>query len=50
LIDKNLPRGFHGGELQFFFGAEMREESALAHFQIVGEPANREAFEPFDGG
>src|SRR3712207_8014937 len=37
-------------DLQLFLRSEVREESALAHRQIVGEPADGQAFEAFERG
>jgi hypothetical protein len=43
-------RGVDGGELELLFGAEVGVDAALAHVERAGEIADREAFEPPQGG
>lgn len=50
LIDKKLPGGFDGSQLQVLFGTKVREEAAFAHVELLREAADGEAFETFDGG
>jgi len=49
-IDEKLARGFDSGELQILLGTEVSEKAALAHFQVVSEAADGEAFETLEGG
>jgi len=49
-FDKNLARHLDRGELQFFLGAEMGEEAALAHSELLGEGADGKTFEALSGG
>ena len=39
-----------GGELEILLGAEVGVHAALAHVERAGEVADRETFEPVDGG
>jgi hypothetical protein len=47
---EDVPGGLDGGELQLFLGAEVRVEPALAHPDVRGEVADRDAFEAIDCG
>jgi hypothetical protein len=42
--------GIHGGALQFFLGAEMGEEAAFAHAELLGERTDRKALEAMNRG
>src|SRR6185295_17364669 len=48
LVDVALRRGFHRRELQVFLRAEVCEEAALRHLQLIREAADGEAFESFE--
>ena len=47
---KDLPRHLNCGQLQLFFGTEMSEQSALAHLQFLGQAADGETLQAFQGG
>jgi hypothetical protein len=47
-IDEKLTSGFDGSELQILLGAKVGKKTALAHFQVIGEAADGEAFETFE--
>jgi hypothetical protein len=39
-----------GGQLQGLLGAEVPDHAGLAHAEVGGEPADRDALQPVDGG
>jgi hypothetical protein len=49
LARETLARDLDGRELQLFLRAEVREEAALRHLQLLGETADGQPFEPLGG-
>ena len=50
VVDEAAAGGVDRRQLQLLLGAEVREQTALAHAQLGREPADGQALEPFDGG
>ena len=50
LINEALPGGVDRGDLQFFLRAEVGEEAALRHPELVREAADRQPLQAFDRG
>lgn len=48
--DENLPRHLHRSQLQLFLGAEVGEQAALAHFELIRQAADGQALQPFHRG
>lgn len=47
-VTEDVSGELERGKLELLFGAEAADESALAHLELLGEVADREAFEPND--
>ena len=47
-VTEDLDGELDGGKLELLFRAEAADESALAHLELLGQVADREAFEPHD--
>jgi 4-oxalocrotonate tautomerase len=47
-VDVDLACVLDGGELQLFFRAEVGEQTALAHREVGGKPAQRQPLEAVD--
>src|SRR5207248_649279 len=47
LFDEALPRRLDGCELQVLLRAEMREQAALRHAEVVGQAADGQTFQSF---
>jgi hypothetical protein len=48
-FDEYLARLFHGRQLKLFLGAEMGEQAAFAHAELLGEGPYSKTFKALDG-